>query len=274
MMRRRGFTLIELLVVIAIIAILAAILFPVFAQAREKARQTTCTSNHKQMGMATMMYLSDYDQLWFPAWHDVPGTGNGHWFFKISPYIKSGTGSDWTTYRRDRNVEIRICPSGVSSAFNYSMNVHISPLRADAQGRYTLYDPDSEALFTHPAETIVYGDATQLEGWDWASSANFCPWPSQIICWDARWGDASNRRFPQGDEDPIWRILDRDVSRAACDPSQRDCSNLGYGQVRYRHQRFAVFVFADGHAKAMRRGAVKLPWHWSITAQHENDWAR
>jgi len=57
---RRGFTLIELLVVIAIIAILAAILFPVFAQAREKARQTSCLSNLKQSGTATLMYVQDF----------------------------------------------------------------------------------------------------------------------------------------------------------------------------------------------------------------------
>jgi prepilin-type N-terminal cleavage/methylation domain-containing protein len=61
---RRGFTLIELLVVIAIIAILAAILFPVFAQARAKARQTQCLSNSKQIGMAMMQYVQDYDELY------------------------------------------------------------------------------------------------------------------------------------------------------------------------------------------------------------------
>jgi len=65
--RSRGFTLIELLVVIAIIAILAAILFPVFAQAREKARQTSCLSNEKQIGTAVIMYAQDYDEG-MPAW--------------------------------------------------------------------------------------------------------------------------------------------------------------------------------------------------------------
>jgi prepilin-type N-terminal cleavage/methylation domain-containing protein len=66
-MRRTGFTLIELLVVIAIIAILAAILFPVFAESRESARQITCINNMKQLGTAMRLYLTDYDETWFPA---------------------------------------------------------------------------------------------------------------------------------------------------------------------------------------------------------------
>ena len=75
MKNRRGFTLIELLVVIAIIAILAAILFPVFAQAREKARQTSCLSNLKQIGLAFKMYVQDYDERW-PQCDPIPGGNN------------------------------------------------------------------------------------------------------------------------------------------------------------------------------------------------------
>ena len=77
MTHRKGFTLIELLVVIAIIAILAAILFPVFAKAREKARQTTCLSNQKQLNLAVLSYAQDYDEILTPSliyW--VPGNTN------------------------------------------------------------------------------------------------------------------------------------------------------------------------------------------------------
>ncbi len=70
---RRGFTLIELLVVIAIIAILAAILFPVFARAREKARQTSCLSNIKEIGLAELMYVGDYDERSHRPVGDGPG---------------------------------------------------------------------------------------------------------------------------------------------------------------------------------------------------------
>jgi prepilin-type N-terminal cleavage/methylation domain-containing protein/prepilin-type processing-associated H-X9-DG protein len=95
---RRGFTLIELLVVIAIIAILAAILFPVFAQAREMARKTSCTSNMKQIGTAAMMYRQDYDeQMYFDRFIDGPyampdnaTTGpEQYWFHTMHPYVKN-----------------------------------------------------------------------------------------------------------------------------------------------------------------------------------------
>src|SRR6266516_950596 len=87
---RRGFTLIELLVVIAIIAILAAILFPVFAQAREKARATGCLSNGKQIALAISMYAQDYDET-FPFDIQAAGTVNEVWWADVvQPYIKTG----------------------------------------------------------------------------------------------------------------------------------------------------------------------------------------
>ncbi|MCC7491215.1 MAG: DUF1559 domain-containing protein [Fimbriimonadaceae bacterium] len=97
-MRRRAFTLIELLVVIAIIAILAAILFPVFAKAREKARQSSCMSNLKQLGLAGMQYTQDYDEK-LPTGYRGPSwcTADGSWRQLQMAYIK--------------NQQIYVCPS-------------------------------------------------------------------------------------------------------------------------------------------------------------------
>ncbi len=100
--RTTAFTLIELLVVIAIISILAAILFPVFAQAREKARQASCVSNQKQLGLAFGQYAQDYDGA-LPDWrfgYDVNGTA-ATWDVALHPYTKSG--------------QILACPSDVAS---------------------------------------------------------------------------------------------------------------------------------------------------------------
>ena len=83
---RRGFTLIELLVVIAIIAILAAILFPVFAKVREKARQTSCASNQKQLGLAFAQYVEDFDETYPNGGQDADCAG---WAAPIYPYVKS-----------------------------------------------------------------------------------------------------------------------------------------------------------------------------------------
>lgn len=93
-MKRKGFTLIELLVVIAIIAILAAILFPVFAQAREKARQTQCLSNSRNLGTAVIMYAQDYDEAIVPWLRAANYSGEPRkdrlWSGLLQPYIKNG----------------------------------------------------------------------------------------------------------------------------------------------------------------------------------------
>ena len=93
---RRGFTLIELLVVIAIIAILAAILFPVFGRAREKARQTSCLSNLKQLGLAFMQYAQDYDEC-FPLLRTYTASGTFYYPWTLEPY--------------HRNWQVWYCPS-------------------------------------------------------------------------------------------------------------------------------------------------------------------
>src|SRR4028118_2247831 len=86
----RGFTLIELLVVIAIIAILASILFPVFARARENARRSSCQSNLKQIGLGILQYVQDYDER-YPMYRiDSATTGlRSTWFAQAQPYLKS-----------------------------------------------------------------------------------------------------------------------------------------------------------------------------------------
>ena len=113
-MKRRGFTLIELLVVIAIIAILAAILFPVFARAREKARQASCQSNLKQIALAHLQYLQDYDERflygWWPAPPASPGWScSGSWEGFLVPYVRNDqlfmcpAGLDWSSYSSSGN---------------------------------------------------------------------------------------------------------------------------------------------------------------------------
>jgi prepilin-type N-terminal cleavage/methylation domain-containing protein/prepilin-type processing-associated H-X9-DG protein len=110
--RSKGFTLIELLVVIAIITILAAILFPVFARARENARRASCTSNLKQIGLGLMMYVQDYDET-FPYQQMDYADQTTYWPNLLQPYAKS--------------TQVFICPSGVYSNYlwegSYGANV-------------------------------------------------------------------------------------------------------------------------------------------------------
>src|SRR5205823_5122084 len=102
----------ELLVVIAIIAILAAILFPVFAQAREKARAATCISNEKQIGLAIQMYAQDYDEKFCPSYFFDVATYdyNLTWDVMVAPYIKNGVAGN-SPDNRSKGGDVFHCPS-------------------------------------------------------------------------------------------------------------------------------------------------------------------
>lgn len=160
-MSRKGFTLIELLVVIAIIAILAAILFPVFAKAREKARQSSCLSNVKQIMLAQLQYCQDYDEKFSNNSYAQP-TGQVSIPDFLAPYCK--------------NTQIFICPSGstlaptLGNSWNapggYSYNQ--AAYTASIGGSYLFYCC-ALASITTPSTTIVLGDgngAVQVLGAD------------------------------------------------------------------------------------------------------------
>ena len=167
---RSAFTLIELLVVIAIIAILAAILFPVFAQARAKARSIACLSNMKQMGTAAMMYAQDYDEVmptwslyWFayynpaPTGGKFPDTVNLYWDALLLPYVKSGDPGNLLAPNRGG---VWHCPdaenasTGVRS-YGYSMGLTYD---TDPTSPY-FYRCPSLTEIEAPASTVFVGDS-------------------------------------------------------------------------------------------------------------------
>jgi len=173
--KRIAFTLIELLVVIAIIAILAAILFPVFATAREKARQTACASNLKQLALATIQYCQDFDEN-MPCGGGVGGpmTGGGwnipySWVAQVYPYVKS--------------TAVFTCPSDPNQPWgtglaggnyyeqSYAMNYNIGGAFSSS---YT-FKPVPISSFTAPTVSILYSEIQKglicaSPAGDWAAS--------------------------------------------------------------------------------------------------------
>lgn len=243
--KRSGFTLIELLVVIAIIAILAAILFPVFAQAREKARQTACLSNQKQIGLAFQMYAQDYDEM-MPAWDEclaeasagaegggscaatgtlrgaswiLGGDPNGYWGTKVQPYIKSGSPQAlrndgvWACPSMGSRGERRIHPTSGGLNFSYGMSQVF--MRSNNGGFAALgtafYRYPSQVQMDQPASTVMIGECT--------SPARLAP-PWFFQTW-------TSRATPNS----WWEVPDR-------------------------HSGGANYIFADGHAKWHKKEAM------------------
>jgi len=231
MMRRRtvrsGFTLIELLVVIAIIAILAAILFPVFARAREKARQSSCLSNVKQLTLGFMMYAQDYDE-----WIRSPYLPNPvhhtywTWYFGVRPYVMNNQiyrcpneSFDMTTYGTyfpglNYPTERLMVSYGMNNQLGY------------ASARYKL------AEIKRPSECILIGDS--------GPHLN-----------TARTGtDAGHTQY---------------ISCVAPEapPEFPTRPFIESHSVYLRHNDTANVGFVDGHAKAVNRGYVVTPANWT-----------
>jgi prepilin-type N-terminal cleavage/methylation domain-containing protein/prepilin-type processing-associated H-X9-DG protein len=177
--RKHGFTLIELLVVIAIIAILASILFPVFARARENARRTSCASNLKQMGLGIMQYVQDYDGL-FPYVRTL-STPKSNWGQQIHPYVKS--------------TQLFQCPSNPQKDYANGMGSN-GPAYPFAPASYSMNDrmgsvnwanasnpaPLHEAALDKPAQKIIVAESSAPSGtaptplyayWDWGNTNGF-----------------------------------------------------------------------------------------------------
>ncbi|NLO04462.1 MAG: DUF1559 domain-containing protein [candidate division WS1 bacterium] len=157
---KRGFTLIELLVVIAIIAILAAILFPVFARAREKARQTSCLNNMKQLGLGMMMYAQDYDEI-FPAMSN--GTMTTPAFPEVPEFGHNGSGMwylSWATviYPYIKNVQIYRCPSTTYSQYGVAYGVPANGINAEKTGPVSIFGRPAMSAIVRPAEIMMIGE--------------------------------------------------------------------------------------------------------------------
>ncbi len=220
MTAKRGFTLIELLVVIAIIAILAAILFPVFAQARAKARATSCLSNVKQIGTSLMMYVQDYDET------TPSGRGGGwEWWVELMPYIKSTA----LLYCQDAN----------------------RPSKAP----YSQGGACTSAIYTMPQGRSSYGYNWGPIGWRGGGllgaqvavtppAGATCTTTSHLPGVSIAAIDSPAEMFAYGD---TW-----DTPRATIGIGFAADEWNGTSNQTLRHQGFHNYGFMDGHAKAVK----------------------
>ena len=258
---KKGFTLIELLVVIAIIAILAAILFPVFAQAREKARQTSCLSNLKQLGTATQLYIDDYEETYPPAglcnYEDALGIGDSGYpcrNFKTALYRpETYHGAYWTwmdsIFPYVKNLSLYTCPSAPKKASSYGINMAMTNTGCVGSYQENYVTP---YIVNGPSASVPTISQSQIP-----ATAKLVMYLDALVFSDGSTQYGSMQMFPY----LIYQTSDYKKS------------NFGSSTtVANRHNGGVNITFADGHAKYYKcSGAVSSntdPTHWGTQGEN------
>jgi len=295
---RRGFTLIELLVVIAIIAILAAILFPVFAQAREKARQASCLSNLKQIGLATMQYVQDFDETYPDGWHPDGGdgsmTGMTMWRVSLLPYLGSSmrkpvNNADLYSAQTEASwgsANVLSCPDAPTSAAygatSYGYNTSVltngwndalggsSPLQYNGQKMAAILAPAHVMAFCDAALTWNNGASGNADSHYYDAGANTA---SQCVNYQSNNGaNATGNCGPWQMNPSVWTTAFGSVDWSVGVPGEAsDWGANGDRRPWGRHQGKINCTFADGHAKSVSMNLLNAKVGTSDDIWHDHN---